>query len=125
MCTLVPVGIILAIQVLESAKGGVSFTKQLEEKTRERTSSPKQTFPSNGFLPPADTKINLKLFNATVGSFLPDVDLVGVTVGHSGPLQLPEAETWGCKIIEIKHPDGSKDYLVQISFDSPGVEKEV
>ncbi|XP_034289844.1 zona pellucida sperm-binding protein 2-like [Pantherophis guttatus] len=70
------------------------------------------------------TKINLKLFNATVGSFLPDVDLVGVTVGHSGPLPLPEAEKWGCKIIEIKHPNGSKDYLVQISFDSPGVEKE-
>ncbi|XP_026567420.1 uncharacterized protein LOC113443430 [Pseudonaja textilis] len=70
------------------------------------------------------TKINLKLFNATVGSFLPDVDLVGVTVGHSGPLPLPEAEKWSCKIIEIKYPDGSKDYLVQISFDSPGVEKK-
>ncbi|KAG8129756.1 hypothetical protein E2320_016416 [Naja naja] len=52
------------------------------------------------------------------------VDLVGVTVGHSGPLKLPEAEKWSCKIIEIKHPDGSKDYLVQISFDSPGVEKK-
>ncbi|XP_015678919.1 uncharacterized protein LOC107294188 [Protobothrops mucrosquamatus] len=70
------------------------------------------------------TKINLKLFNATVGPFLPDVDLVGVTVGHSGPLPLPEAEKWGCKVIEIKYPNGSKDYLVQISFDSPGVEKE-
>ncbi|XP_070597242.1 uncharacterized protein [Erythrolamprus reginae] len=70
------------------------------------------------------TQINLKVFNATVGSFLPDVELVGVTVGHSGPLPLPEAEKWGCKIIEIKHPDGSKDYVVQISFDSPGVEKE-
>ncbi|XP_058028879.1 uncharacterized protein LOC131193094 [Ahaetulla prasina] len=70
------------------------------------------------------TKINLMLFNATVGSFLPDVDLVGVTVGHSGPLPLPKAEKWGCKIIEIKHPNGNKDYLVQISFDSPGVEKE-
>ncbi|XP_039176376.1 uncharacterized protein LOC120297610 [Crotalus tigris] len=70
------------------------------------------------------TKINLKLFNATVGSFLPDVDLIGVTVGHLGPLPLPEAEKWGCKVIEIKYPNGSKDYLVQISFDSPGVEKE-
>ncbi|KAM6468748.1 uncharacterized protein PHA67_009107 [Liasis olivaceus] len=70
------------------------------------------------------TKINLQLFNATVGSFLPDVDLVGVTVGNSGPLTLPEAEKWSCKILEIKQPNGSKDYLVQIPFDAPGVEKE-
>ncbi|KAJ7317571.1 hypothetical protein JRQ81_003733 [Phrynocephalus forsythii] len=70
------------------------------------------------------TNVSLQLFNVTIGSFLPDVELVSVTVGDSGPLPLPKAEKMGYKIYETKHPNGSRDCVLQVPFASPGVEKE-
>ncbi|XP_062975040.1 uncharacterized protein LOC134393944 [Elgaria multicarinata webbii] len=70
------------------------------------------------------TNIPLRLFNATVGTVLPDVELVTVTVDESGPLPLPEVEKWGYTISEIKLPNGSKYYVLQVPFDAPGVKKQ-
>ncbi|XP_042308842.1 uncharacterized protein LOC121922947, partial [Sceloporus undulatus] len=70
------------------------------------------------------TNISIQLFNATVGPFLPDVELVSVTVDESGPLPLPKADKKGYKIYETKHPNGSKYYIVQVPFDTPGIEKK-
>ncbi|XP_072847410.2 uncharacterized protein LOC110081158 [Pogona vitticeps] len=70
------------------------------------------------------TNVSLQLFNATVGSFLPDVELVSVTVDDSGPLTLPEADKKGYKVYETKHPNGSRDCILQVPFVAPGVVKE-
>ncbi|KAH0628928.1 hypothetical protein JD844_010579 [Phrynosoma platyrhinos] len=52
------------------------------------------------------------------------VELVSVTVDESGPLPLPKADKKGYKIYEVKHPNGSKDYVLQVPFDTPGIEKK-
>nr|XP_008101764.1 PREDICTED: uncharacterized protein LOC100563455 [Anolis carolinensis] len=70
------------------------------------------------------TNVSIQLFNVTIGTFLPDVELVSLTVDESGPLPLPEAEKKGYKIYEIKHPNGSKGYMLQVPFDTPGIQKE-
>ncbi|XP_053156675.1 uncharacterized protein LOC128346920 isoform X2 [Hemicordylus capensis] len=70
------------------------------------------------------TNVPLQLFNTTVGNFLPDVELTSVTVNDMGPLSLPEAIEQCCAIHGIEHPNGSKDYVLQFPFDTPGVKKE-
>ncbi|XP_034953223.1 uncharacterized protein LOC118075386 isoform X1 [Zootoca vivipara] len=70
------------------------------------------------------TNASLQLFNATVGTFLPDVVLVSIAVDGSGPLPLPEAEKKGYKIYEAKYSNGSRGYVVQVPFDAPGVGRE-
>nr|XP_056705892.1 uncharacterized protein LOC130477835 [Euleptes europaea] len=70
------------------------------------------------------TNIPLQLFNVSVGTFLPDVELVNVEVDGLGPWSLPEAEKQGCKVVGNKHPNSSRDFLLQIPFDTPGVKKQ-
>ncbi|XP_054859819.1 zona pellucida sperm-binding protein 2-like [Eublepharis macularius] len=70
------------------------------------------------------TNIPLQLFNTSVGTFLPDVELVSVQVDDSGPWSLPEIEKQGCSVVGKKHPNSSRDFAVQIPFDTPGVKKE-
>ncbi|XP_060108551.1 uncharacterized protein LOC132581358 [Heteronotia binoei] len=70
------------------------------------------------------TNIPLQLFNVSAGPFLPDVGLVSVKVDGSGPWSLPEVEKQGCKVIGYKHPNSSNDFILQIPFDTPGVDKK-
>ncbi|XP_077185521.1 uncharacterized protein LOC143833509 [Paroedura picta] len=70
------------------------------------------------------TNVPLQHFNVSVGPFLPDVELVSVTVDGSGPWSLPEAEKQGCKVVGSKHPNDSNEVIVQIPFDTPQVKKQ-
>uniref|UniRef100_A0ACB8EN49 Uncharacterized protein n=1 Tax=Sphaerodactylus townsendi TaxID=933632 RepID=A0ACB8EN49_9SAUR len=71
------------------------------------------------------TSIPLQLFNVSVGTFLPDVELVSVKVDILGPWLLPEAEKQGCKVVGNQYPNSSMDFVLQIPFGTPGVKKQV
>ncbi|XP_041088078.1 uncharacterized protein LOC121302290 [Polyodon spathula] len=59
-----------------------------------------------------------KGFTVTLGNFKPDVELRNVTI-NGVPLTLPEAENRGVKIIEVKHPNGTKDFVLKVPFANP------
>ncbi|XP_058844877.1 uncharacterized protein LOC117412519 [Acipenser ruthenus] len=65
-----------------------------------------------------------RVFNVTLGIFLPDVDLVDVTFGLE-TLTVPEANLKGYNIQEHVFPNGSKTYMLQVPFEDPDVKKEV
>ncbi|XP_066468832.1 zona pellucida sperm-binding protein 2-like [Tiliqua scincoides] len=104
------------VHLWEDDKRGVTKHIILKE-----ISTPLQTVPivvmdgSNG---------TLQLFNVTVGTFLPDIELISIKVDDLGPLSLPEANKLGWNVYGTEHPNGSRDYILQFSFDAPGVEKE-
>ncbi|KAF7243858.1 Fibrillarin-like rRNA/tRNA 2'-O-methyltransferase [Varanus komodoensis] len=70
------------------------------------------------------TNLPLRLFNATIGTFLPDIELVTVTLDELGPLPLPEAAKHGCTVFGTRYPNGSRGYVLQIPFDNPRIKKE-
>ncbi|MBN3275727.1 CMTA1 protein, partial [Polyodon spathula] len=59
-----------------------------------------------------------KGFTVTLGNFKPDVELKNLTI-NGVPLTLPEAENRGVKIIEVKHPNGTKDFVLKVPFANP------
>ncbi|XP_058864651.1 uncharacterized protein LOC117397773 isoform X2 [Acipenser ruthenus] len=59
-----------------------------------------------------------KGFTVTLGNFKPDVELKNLTI-NGVPLTLPEAENRGVKIIEVKHPNGTKDFVLKVPFAHP------
>ncbi|MGH0192047.1 UNVERIFIED_CONTAM: hypothetical protein FKN15_002243 [Acipenser sinensis] len=59
-----------------------------------------------------------KGFTVTLGNFKPDVELKNLTI-NGVPLTLPEAENRGVKIIEVKHPNGTKDFVLKVLFAHP------
>ncbi|MGH0181786.1 UNVERIFIED_CONTAM: hypothetical protein FKN15_007870 [Acipenser sinensis] len=65
-----------------------------------------------------------RVFNVTLGLFLPDVDLVDITFGLE-TLTVPEANLKGYNIQEHVFPNGSKTYTLQVPFEDPDVKKEV
>jgi len=62
--------------------------------------------------------------NVTVGTFLPDVELVNFTI-EGETLAVPEAVQHGYLTYEIRHANGSKAYRIQIPFDAPSIKIEV
>ncbi|MGH0177052.1 UNVERIFIED_CONTAM: hypothetical protein FKN15_001864 [Acipenser sinensis] len=65
-----------------------------------------------------------RVFNVTLGIFLPDVDVVDITFGLE-TLTVPEANLKGYNIQEHVFPNGSKTYTLQVPFEDPDVKKEV
>ncbi|MGH0169734.1 UNVERIFIED_CONTAM: hypothetical protein FKN15_057522 [Acipenser sinensis] len=59
-----------------------------------------------------------KGFTVTLGNFKPDVELKNLTI-NGVPLTLPEAENRGVKITEVKHPNGTKDFVLKVPFAHP------
>ncbi|XP_052544195.1 uncharacterized protein LOC128083208 isoform X2 [Tympanuchus pallidicinctus] len=80
------------------------------------------------FMPQIPTVINNtlpeeKIFNVAFGHFLPDVSLVAITIGNV-PFTLREAQQHGYKIYETPFSNGTKEFILEVSFDDPYVLKE-
>uniref|UniRef100_A0A6J0SXW4 Uncharacterized protein isoform X1 n=1 Tax=Pogona vitticeps TaxID=103695 RepID=A0A6J0SXW4_9SAUR len=70
-----------------------------------------------------DTDPQTRLFNVTLGVFLPDVTLVAVTIGDM-PVSLKEAEQKGYKITDTPTSSGKKNFRLEVPFDDPNVLRE-
>lgn len=72
----------------------------------------------------SDSNLSARLMNVTVGMFLLDVELVNLTI-EGTTVTVPEAIQHGYLTYEIQYANGSKTYVIQVSFDAPGIKKEV
>ncbi|NXY89559.1 ZP2 protein, partial [Alcedo cyanopectus] len=80
------------------------------------------------FMPQIPTVINNtlpeeRLFNIVFGHFLPDVSLVAITIGNV-PFTLREAQHHGFNIYETLFSNGTKGFILEVSFDDPYILKE-
>ncbi|MGH0182321.1 UNVERIFIED_CONTAM: hypothetical protein FKN15_009076 [Acipenser sinensis] len=73
---------------------------------------------------PTDTVPKARVFNVTLGTFLPDVELVKIVVGPE-TLTVPEANLKGYYVQEHVFPNGSKTYTLQVPFEDPNVKQKV
>ncbi|XP_015715080.1 zona pellucida sperm-binding protein 2-like isoform X3 [Coturnix japonica] len=72
---------------------------------------------------PLDTLPEEKIFNVAFGHFLPDVSLVAITIGNV-PFTLREAQRHGYNIYETPFSNGTKEFILEVSFDDPYILKE-
>ncbi|NWT65988.1 ZP2 protein, partial [Prunella himalayana] len=63
------------------------------------------------------------LMNVTVGTFLPDAELVNLTI-EGVVVAVPEAVQHGYLIHRTRYANGSKAYVIQVPLDAPSVKKE-
>ncbi|NXG84205.1 ZP2 protein, partial [Stercorarius parasiticus] len=70
-----------------------------------------------------NSNLSVRLMNVTVGMFLPDVELVNLTI-EGVTVAVPEAVQHGCQIYEIRYANSSKAYVIQVPFDAPSIKKE-
>ncbi|NXX39492.1 ZP2 protein, partial [Tricholaema leucomelas] len=70
-----------------------------------------------------NSNLTARLMNVTVGTFLPDVELVNLTI-EEATVAVPEAVQHGYLIDEIRYPNGSKAYVIQVPLDVTSVKKE-
>ncbi|KFQ25560.1 Zona pellucida sperm-binding protein 2, partial [Merops nubicus] len=70
-----------------------------------------------------NTNLSARLMNVTVGTFLPDVELVNLTI-EGATVAVPAAVQRGYLTYEIRHANGSKAYVIQVPLDAPGIKKE-
>ncbi|NXA69606.1 ZP2 protein, partial [Mohoua ochrocephala] len=67
--------------------------------------------------------LSARLMNVTVGTFLPDVELVNLTI-EGVAVTVPEAVQHGYLIHRTRYTNGSKAYVMQVSLDAPSLKKE-
>ncbi|XP_065689542.2 zona pellucida sperm-binding protein 2-like [Patagioenas fasciata] len=70
-----------------------------------------------------NSNLGARLMNVTVGTFLPDVELVNLTI-EGATVAVPEAVQHGYRTYEIKYANESKAYVIQVQFDAPSIKKE-
>ncbi|XP_074845247.1 uncharacterized protein LOC142010733 [Carettochelys insculpta] len=70
-----------------------------------------------------NTNSSIRLVNGTVGTFLPDVELVNLTIADT-TVTIPEAFQHGVKVYETRYPNGTKGYVIETAFDVPLLKKE-
>ncbi|NXO49388.1 ZP2 protein, partial [Aramus guarauna] len=70
-----------------------------------------------------NSNLNARIMNVTVGTFLPDVELVNLTI-EGATVAVPEAVQYGYLTSKIRYANGSKAYIIQVPFDVPSVKKE-
>ncbi|NXT44255.1 ZP2 protein, partial [Pelecanoides urinatrix] len=70
-----------------------------------------------------NSNLSARLMNVTVGTFLPDVELVNLTI-EEATVAAPEAVQHGYLTYEIRYANGSKAYVIQVPFDAPSIKKE-
>ncbi|NWH30017.1 ZP2 protein, partial [Chloropsis hardwickii] len=63
------------------------------------------------------------LMNVTVGTFLPDAELVNLTI-EGVVVAVPAAVQHGYLIHKTRYANGSKAYVIQVPLDAPSVKKE-
>ncbi|XP_036604714.1 uncharacterized protein LOC118841425 [Trichosurus vulpecula] len=71
-----------------------------------------------------NTNPSLHIFNISVGMFLPDVELISLTMDDQTFL-VPVANKSDLQIYEAVHPNGSRDFIIEVGFHMPGVDIEV
>ncbi|XP_055492341.1 uncharacterized protein LOC129697654 [Leucoraja erinacea] len=64
-----------------------------------------------------------RTFNVSVGNFLPDVELVALTVGTQ-IIPVDEANKTGFTIYEMPLPNNTKVYVVEVPFENENIEQE-
>ncbi|NWY71902.1 ZP2 protein, partial [Erithacus rubecula] len=67
--------------------------------------------------------LSARLMNVTVGTFLPDVELVNLTI-EGVAVAVPEAVQHGYLTHRTKYANGSRAYVIQVPLDAPSVKKE-
>ncbi|NWI56188.1 ZP2 protein, partial [Calyptomena viridis] len=67
--------------------------------------------------------LSMRIMNVTVGTFLPDVELVNLTI-EEVTVAIPEAVQHGYLISTTRYANGSKAYVIQVPLDAPSVKKE-
>ncbi|NXI80667.1 ZP2 protein, partial [Rhipidura dahli] len=67
--------------------------------------------------------LSARLMNVTVGTFLPGVELVNLTI-EGVAVAVPEAVQHGYLIHRARYTNGSKAYVIQVPLDAPSVKKE-
>ncbi|XP_074905948.1 uncharacterized protein LOC142041191 [Buteo buteo] len=70
-----------------------------------------------------NSNLSARVMNVTVGTFLPDVQLVNLTI-EGAAVGVPEAVQHGYLTYEIRYPNGSKAYIIQAPLDAPSIKKE-
>ncbi|KAK1209278.1 ZP2 protein, partial [Pygoscelis papua] len=70
-----------------------------------------------------NSNLSARLMNVTVGRFLPDVELVNLTI-DGATVAVPEAVQHGYLTQEIRYANGSKAYVIKVPFDAPSIKKE-
>ncbi|NWI70166.1 ZP2 protein, partial [Todus mexicanus] len=70
-----------------------------------------------------NSNLSARLMNVTVGTFLPDVELVNLTIEGTTVVIL-EAVQHGYLTSEISYANGSKAYIIQVPLDAPSIKKE-
>ncbi|KFO69608.1 Zona pellucida sperm-binding protein 2, partial [Cuculus canorus] len=71
----------------------------------------------------SNSNLTARIMNVTVGTFLPDVDLVNLTI-EGATVAVSEAVQHGYLIYQIRYANGSKSYGIQVLFDAPSIKKE-
>ncbi|NWH98334.1 ZP2 protein, partial [Tichodroma muraria] len=67
--------------------------------------------------------LSARIMNVTVGTFLPDVELVNLTI-EGVAVAVPEAVQHGYLIHRTRYANGSKAYVIQVPLDAPSVKKK-
>ncbi|NXI39124.1 ZP2 protein, partial [Galbula dea] len=70
-----------------------------------------------------NSDLSARLVNVTVGTFLPDVELVNLTIEGS-TVAISEAIQHGYLTYEIRYVNRSKAYVIQVPLDAPSIKKE-
>ncbi|KAM4903276.1 uncharacterized protein FYW23_001133 [Sylvia borin] len=71
----------------------------------------------------SNLNLSMRLMNVTVGTFLPDVELVSLTI-EGVAVAVPEAVQHGYLIHRTRYANGSKAYIIEVLLDAPSVKKE-
>ncbi|NXC37519.1 ZP2 protein, partial [Campylorhamphus procurvoides] len=69
------------------------------------------------------SSLSTRLMNVTVGTFLPDVELVNLTI-EGVTVPVPEADQHGYLIYRTRYANGRKAYVIQVPLDAPSIKKE-
>ncbi|XP_050171686.1 uncharacterized protein LOC126640166 [Myiozetetes cayanensis] len=70
-----------------------------------------------------NSNLSTRLMNVTVGTFLPDVELVNLTI-EGVTVAVPEAVQHGYIIHRTRYSNGSKAYIIQVPLDASSIKKE-
>ncbi|NXX79088.1 ZP2 protein, partial [Urocolius indicus] len=70
-----------------------------------------------------NSSTSARLMNVTVGMFLPDVELVGLTIDGE-IVAVAEAVQHGYLTYQVRYANGSKAYVIQVPLDAPSIKKE-
>ncbi|NWV78213.1 ZP2 protein, partial [Dasyornis broadbenti] len=70
-----------------------------------------------------NSNLSVRLMTVTVGTFLPDVELVNLTI-EGVTVAVPEAVQHGYLIHRTRYTNGSTAYVIQVPLDAPSVKKE-